>query len=230
MADLELAQYRTLIEKMPIMDQASASKVETWRHYKSQQLSVMLNDFAESDGTTVSVSRRDVFDMARHGITPHFVYATYIWGYPNGNRGRYRQVFEHMGKILARLRGIPSSIDQGDWNRTYRELAKGIGGLNVSTWTKLLYFLRIQIGGRRALILDGKLIAVFRRRVFCEFESLAGISYDSGPRRYIDYLQNMYDAAETLNVDPAKLEMFLFTFGNALKNHTADCAEVLSAR
>ena len=218
MASLTLIRYRELIQSMPVMDQASVSKVATWRDHKNEVLDAVLKQFAEPTGAAVSVSRRDIFRLARGGPTPPFLYATYMWGYANGNRGQYREVFGQIDRILMHLGRAPAKIDEVDWLSEYEELTHGITGVNLSTWTKFLHFLRIDVGGWPALILDGKIIDVFRRAVFCEFSALARVSYNNGPRRYVDYLRSMYGVAAKLGVDADKLEMFLFTFGNALKN------------
>jgi hypothetical protein len=218
MACLHLAQYRESIRSMPIMDQASVSKLTTWSGCRNTDLDAVFKRFAEAGGMTVSISRRDIFRLASARLTSQFLYATYIWGYPNGNRGRYKEVFEQVDEILRHLSRVPGRINEADWCSVYRELTRGISGVNVSTWTKLLHFLRIRIGRWPALILDRKIVDVFTRCAFCEFSELAGISYANGPRHYVDYLRSMYDAAAKLEVDADKLEMFLFMFGNGLKN------------
>ena len=202
---------------MPVMDRACDSKRSTWAQFAKQdrKLAVVLNKFCINDKRIV-ISRGDLFKLARQGVSQEFVYATYIWGYPNGNRGRYRKVFNQVDKIHDVLQKLPTQITtDDDWLREYKNL-KAIDEMGMSTWTKLLYFLRIRIGGVQALILDRKVVGVMQRRVFRDFTMLAKIKPNS-PEPYPSYLRVMHDTAEELKVDEDKLEMFLFTFGNSLK-------------
>ena len=177
-----IRKYKELIRNMPVMDRACYSKRSTWDKFAEQdgKLALVLNKFSINDKRIV-ISRRDLFKLARQGVSQEFVYATYIWGYPNGNRGRYRKVFNQVYKILEVLQKLPTQITEDDWLREYKNL-KAIDEMGMSTWTKLLYFLRIQIGGVQALILDGKVVGVMQRRVFRDFTMLAKITPNS-PKR-----------------------------------------------
>jgi len=216
-----IRKYKELISNMPVMDRACDSKRSTWDQFAKQdrKLAKVLKDFRNNDKRIV-ISRGDLFKLARQGVSKEFVYATYIWGYPNGNRGRYRKVFNQVYKILEVFKKLPTQITEDEWLREYKNL-RAIDEMGMSTWTKLLYFLRIRIGGVKALILDGKVVEVMQRRVFRDFTMLAKITYGNAPKRYPYYLRVMYDTAEELKVAEDKLEMFLFTFGNSLKKTTA---------
>lgn len=164
------------------------------------------------------ICREDLFDLGRNEPSPRFLYATYIWGYPNGGRGHFASIIENREDILDLLRAIRRNAAEPDWPAICRTVAD-IPAMGISTFTKLLYFMRVSIDGKPALILDSKIIEVFRRRVFpAEFGHLAGIRYDSAMRTYPEYLSTMADKARTLRVSPDQLEMFLFAFGGSLKN------------
>lgn len=214
---MDINRYRNLIANIPVMDHTSVSKRENWDHEECRGYCKELIDFADCDGLTISISRKELLLLARGGTTRRFLFATYLWGYPSGNRGRYRQVFHGADTILERLEGLPRKIGEGNWLSEYGRLQNGTEGMGISTWTKLLYFLRIEIAKRPALILDGQIISTFGRRVFDGFETLAMMTYENAPRHYPNYLKKMHEVAKELKVDADQLEMFLYIFGNSLK-------------
>ena len=58
---------------------------------------------------------------------------------------------------------------------------------------------------------------VFNNNIFEELSQLNGLRADNARKKYLDYLKVMHQTALQMNVAPAQLEMFLFTFGNNLK-------------
>ncbi len=213
-----IRKYKELISNMPVMDRACYSKRSIWDQFAKQdrKLAEFLEGFRNNDERIV-ISRRDLFRLAREkGISAQFIYATIIWGYPGGVRGGYfSQIINNTNAIIRNLQEFPENIAETNWLASYKTLNE-IPGLGMSTWTKLLYFLRIRIGGVQALILDRKVVGVMQRRVFRDFTMLAKIKPNS-PEPYPSYLRVMYDTAKKLKVAEDKLEMFLFTFGNSLK-------------
>lgn len=114
---------------------------------------------------------------------------------------------------------MPGEIDMEGW-LNYSQWVNSIDGLGISTCTKFLYFKGLSINGWRALILDSKLMTVFQRQVFRDFENLHRIK--SNPfKHYPEYLCTMDKVSRELSVAPDKLEMFLFTFGSGLKSYSA---------
>jgi hypothetical protein len=212
-----LREFRSTIRHMPLLQQACVSKRETWRNIKDpdREFQRLIEPF--TGGEYVMISRKDLFGLGSRGPSVGFLYATYIWGYPNGGRGRFASVVANKARILRVLRSVQENVDAMEWSATCNAV-KGILGLGVSTFTKLLYFLRVKIAHRPALILDSKVIEVLKRKVFPELASLAEIRYDSAMREYPQYLRTMADEAGKLDVRPDKLEMFLFSFGNSLKS------------
>jgi len=90
-------------------------------------------------------------------------------------------------------------------------------GLGLSTYSKLMYFRDFKFDGIPALILDERLIRVFKNRVFQEFEMLSRISQHNAGKMYHIYLQVMFELSERYKVDGEQVEQFLFIFGNHLK-------------
>jgi hypothetical protein len=215
MVSRKLNKYQVLINNMPVREQACDSKIETWKKFaKNSTFVEVLRDFGIDDERIV-ISRGDLFNLAKQGISQKFIYATYIWGFPNGGRGRFAKIIRKICDIEKCLGDMPGKIDRENW-LNYSKWVKSIDGLGIATYTKLLYFKRVYINGWRALILDSKLITVFERQVFSDFENLCEIK--SNPfNGYFEYLRTMNEISRELSVTPDKLEMFLFTFGNSIK-------------
>ena len=68
--------------------------------------------------------------------------------------------------------------------------------------------------------MDRKIIDIIRNEIFEDFTELknAKIYYDNASKHYLKYLELMNTIAKELKVKPDQLEMFLFMFGNHLKN------------
>lgn len=213
-----LREFQDTIRHMPLMQQACISKRTTWERFAphNRELRQILN--GPGNDENAMICREELFELGRNGPSAKFLYATYIWGYPNGGRGRCARIIEHKRRILRLLQTIHGNAAQMDWPAIC-SVVTGIPGLGVSTFTKLLYFMRITVCGKPALILDNKIIEVFKRGVFPEeFGHLAGVRYDNAMQNYPEYLSAMAEEAEELDVEPGKLEMFLFAFGGSLKN------------
>ena len=131
-------------------------------------------------------------------------------------RGRHFQALfqsiDDIEKILISSR----ETDIKNWGEHYRLIGR-VEGLGLSTYTKFLYFMRSTINGLPALILDLRLIEVFRKEVFRECSDLKTIRYDNAPNLYPKYLEMTDCIAKKYQVDSGKLEMFLFEFGANLK-------------
>jgi len=212
---MRLREFVPLINALPVAHQAFRSKRNTWtRFYGNQRIGPTIrNIFGEEE--YVLLSRDDVFAYAAADDLDQFVMATIIWGYPRGMRGNHvRNLSQRLDELLACLRQAKSD-GINDWVKHF--FAIDIDGLGLSTYTKLLYFLRVQVVGLPALILDDRLIKVARREVFSELLPLTSIASHNASEKYPDYLTCMHTVAKDLSVDPAALELFLFVFGSNLK-------------
>ena len=212
-----MERFRDLIANMPIREQAFTSKRETWEKYISELPGIedLIGEiFGHSK--SVEISRHDLFTFGQGSKVKLFVFATVLWGYPAGMRGRHFQsIFQnmdHLEKILISNR--ETNIE--NWGEHYRFIDQ-VEGLGLSTYTKFLYFIRATINGLPALILDQRLIDVFRKGIFRECRDLKTISYESAPYLYPKYLKMMDCIANKYHIDSGKLEMFLFEFGGNLK-------------
>ena len=133
-----------------------------------------------------------------------------LWGYPSGVRGA-----RHV-EWLARLPEIAAAAAQpaADWPDYYQRL-HGIGGLGISTVTKLACFFGQRFGTDRldALILDQRIIAVLEAGRWAELLPLRDIDYTSAVRSYPAYLKCLHDLASQTGTTGEQWEFFLFTLG-----------------
>lgn len=200
---------------MPVQYQSFSSKRATWRKWERRKhMEPALGTvFAGKD--SVRISRNDLFSYARGSDLSPFIMATIIWGYTRGMRGHnLRNMARRFPELVTQLtevrrRGIT------DWARHFA--AMDIGGVGLSTYTKFLYFLRVSVEGRAALILDARLIEVCRRQYFDELDNLQGLTAYNAMQRYPQYLARLQSSANELKVSVDALEMFLFEFGLNLK-------------
>jgi hypothetical protein len=134
---------------------------------------------------------------------------TLLWGYAAGMRGN------HASNISANLTALTSLLGEArlgvlNW-REHFEKVGAIPGVGLSTYTKFLNFLSVSISGRKALILDERIIDVAKSRAFEEFTG----SFTA--LRYPTYLERMHSIADTLKVEAENLEFFLYEFGLNLR-------------
>jgi thermostable 8-oxoguanine DNA glycosylase len=103
-----------------------------------------------------------------------------------------------------------------NWLSHY-DRVKPIKGVALSTYTKFLHFLSVEVENHAAVILDQRIIDVVRKKVFDELAPLTGLSYDNAPRNYLRYLECLENVAQQLSVSKENIEFFLFEFGLHLK-------------
>jgi hypothetical protein len=157
-------------------------------------------------------------DWLRHAVVSDEMraLAVLLWGYPTGARGnRHLHWLAHLPDI-ARAAAAPIL----DW-QVYRAGFTGIGGLGISTISKLACFF-----GRRfvapcasatvpGLILDSRILAVLAADRWAELHSLANLTYLNAPVRYLEYLRCLHDFAVQWEVSPEQVEFFLFAHGDS---------------
>jgi hypothetical protein len=103
-----------------------------------------------------------------------------------------------------------------NWKENWKEIEL-VKGLGISTYTKFLNFLNVEIENNNALILDSRIIQALNMKIFAEL-TISEINYNSAHRHYTEYLKLINLQAKNLNVEAKKIEMFLFIFGSNLKN------------
>ncbi len=224
-----LKKYKKLIDEMPLLEHSSTSEKRIWEEKEGKKgcKDIVESLFGKKE-KCITNSREDVFHYAEQAkkdktdkAWKKFICATLVWGWPTGSRGRIKSmVNENIKRLIEHLNSIPQHIQIGHWQNTYRKI-KDIKGLGPSTYTKFLYFLKVSIDKHRALILDNKLIEVFRRGVFRDFKELKKISRDNAMKKYYTtYLERMHKVGKELKLGTRgaeKLERFLYLFGSEIK-------------
>lgn len=215
---MRLSEFKSLIANMPVTHQAFASKRATWAPHidkNNEAGKALCSIFRNSD--EVTLSRSDLRSLASKPNMAEFVMATIIWGYPRGMRGNHvENLIGHLD-TLTQLLVTAKTHPITDWNLHYANV-RPVNGIGLSTYTKFLSFLSIQVNGHGALILDDRIIRVANQEVFEDMRSLRNLSYQNAARYYPDYLQRMDTIAAELSVTSEQLEFFLFEFGLNLKS------------
>ncbi len=211
-----MKRFNSLIQSMPIDEQAFISKRSTWAQYfdhYGEVSNILQHIFKDKD--TVQISRADLFSLSRKDDLGYFIIMTIIWGYPRGMRGNHfikiALQFQQLEKILLEAReGIE------DWLKHFENIRK-IEGLGLSTYSKFLYFLRVRVEGFPALILDKRIIDTLQNKLFFELSSIGNISTYNAISKYPLYLKTIDDLSLLMETESGKIEMFLFEFGLNLK-------------
>lgn len=209
---LRLSDFTALIADMPTHLQSFTSKRETknWGSILNRQDragDAMRHIFEGQD--SVDVSRGELREFARQESLDCFVMATLLWGYPDGMRGKNAANISASFDALVDLLGIARN-GITNWAGHFPHVDE-IRGVGLSTYTKFLCFLSVDVVGHTALILDQRIIVVAARRIFEEFQG------NFSSRTYPDYLQLMHGIAHDLEVPAENLEFFLYEFGLNLK-------------
>ena len=158
---------------------------------------------------TVRISRQWLHDAPQVSVTTRCL-AILLWGYPSGARGDL-----HRG-WLANLPQIAAAASQPGlaWADYYMQL-HAIGGLGISTISKLACFFRQSFAGSPALVLDLRIMRVIAAGRWVELGPLHGLAYANAHVRYVDYLATMGAIAAAGNISAEQIEFFLFALGEA---------------
>ena len=133
-----------------------------------------------------------------------------LWGYPTGARGNlHRGWLANLPQIAAAARSPGLT-----WPGYYAQLA-AIGGLGISTISKLACFFGHQFGGHPALGLDKRILRVLASGRWVELKALQGLTYLNAPVRYLDYLTTLDTVAGVGGMTAGQLEFFLFALGES---------------
>jgi hypothetical protein len=214
---MQLAQFQGLITNMPVPYQAFTSKRKTWgKPHKCRAAADRALQAIFAGQEEVSVSRQDLTVLAQERDLAPFVMATVAWGFSGGMRGKHFSNLARQVPVLTSL--LQRARDEGikQWDDHFKRV-RGIKGVGLSTYTKLLHFLKVRVQGYSALILDNRIIRIASKAIFDELAPLEGMSPYNAANRYPRYLACMHGLAESFGVSAASLEFFLFEFGLNLK-------------
>lgn len=216
---MKIHDFSKLIEHLP-------TEVNSFRIYKKNwkvesQKEIVENIFNDKD--FIQISRQEIRSEINN--IDFFIIKTLMWGYPTKGRGNNiesllnNESFEKLVKLLLKYKSVDSI--------TFDELVNDfkinkIKGLGISTLSKFLYFLELDIENNPCLILDDKLIDIINNSNFEEINNLKGITREYSLKlnplklNYLDFLKSLNLISKKLNVKAEKVEMFLFFFGKNL--------------
>jgi hypothetical protein len=214
---MEIQNYALLISNLPVMQQCFTTKRATWQNAENEfEWLKQMNDNLFGTNSSMTISRQDIFETAN---TREKIIKTIYWGYTSGMRGNnFIKILDSIDIIESELLSL-SSVANHDSN-DFQAMAtkfKNVSGLGLSTYSKLLYFFNISYNGNPCLILDQRLIDVFARDLFLDFQNLRAIRYYRAESMYLEFLSVLASVSARINTDGEKIELFLFTFGNNLK-------------
>lgn len=217
MTPMNIDSYKILISNLPVRQQSFKTKRTTWLNAeKDINWLKKLNDNLFGDKPTLTINRQDIFDTTDLRET---IIKTIYWGYTGGMRGNH---FVNMLKDIDLIENSFKKLKQTDNPNTddLNELTttfKGVTGVGLSTYSKVLYFLNLTFNDNPCLILDQRLINVFASKTYSEFQQLSGIRYDNAEKKYLDFLRLTNEVSKKLETKGENVEQFLFIFGNNLK-------------
>jgi hypothetical protein len=202
----KLNNFRDFIASIPIGRHSEEVKSDFWHSdfHAAQQSQVHTNIF--SSNPTARISREKILATSNG---PEKCALVLLWGYTTGMRGNQHR------KFLKNLKSISEvcSFNPKSWEDFYKDL-KQLGGLGISTITKLAYFHGLKFNNNPALILDQRIINILAKEHWEELKNLSHIKYSNADRKYVEYLEKMKLIASNLKIDEAQLEFFLFGMGN----------------
>jgi len=216
---MKLDNYKQLIKNLPVRQQCFTiiRKNKKWQHAENNfHWFKDCNDNYFQNGE-LEISRQDLFNISNS--TREKILKTIFWGYPNGMHAHDN--FAGILSNIDRLEGIfielqnSNHLTRDDLNKTQAEF-KSISGLGLSTYSKLLYFFEIKINNIPCLIVDNRILDVFKSNTYKDFTSLLDIK-GNPEKRYFDFINVLDDVAKRLETRGENIEQFLFLFGSKLK-------------
>ena len=168
------------------------------------------------DRETLNISRENIFDSTN--TIRDVILKTIYWGYTGGMRGNH---FVNIMTNIQTLEMIFSDLKSNKnlTNYDFPSLAKKFGkvpGIGLSTYSKILYFLDLKFNSNPCLILDKRLIDIFSRQIFVDYQALGTINEYNAERWYLEYLNITNKLSYDLQTKGENIEQFLFIFGNNL--------------
>jgi hypothetical protein len=215
---MNIGDFQILIKNLPVRKQSGRTSREIWRPFEeSYPWLETLNNNIFQGLSIVTLSREDVFNSA--GNIREFIIKTILWGYLRGMRGNYfNDILNNIELIESYLFQLSQkkNLSNLEFNDAVKFFAE-IRGLGLSTYSKLLYFLKIKICDYPALILDFRIIVIFERQTFNEFSQFRSIRRHNARVYYIDYLRVSYQLAQNLDTYSENIEQFIYIFGDSIK-------------
>ena len=218
---MNIENYNQLISNLPVREQCFSTQRSTWSKAEDQiKWLKELNDKLFAGNPSLTISRQDIFETIE---TREIIIKTIYWGYPRGMWGNhFVNILKNIDLIESTLSDLKNnsnltSNDFSELSKTFADVRR-FRGLGLSTYSKLLYFLKLKFENAPCLILDQRLINVFNSNSYVDFEKLNKIRYGKkAEEMYIEFLLITRNISERLKTNGENIELFLFTFGKNLK-------------
>lgn len=204
MPSLQTKPFPALIRSLPVEQHAVRVKAAIWERRFEQ--GGLTDEFAAIFGDHAQISLlREAIRRRRCGRRKCL--EILLWGYPTGMRAaRHQDYLGNLDKIVERAQA------KRTWTDYYGSLHQ-LQQLGISTISKIAYFHRQVFDGRKALILDSRVMQSVG--FWSEFNCLRRLTYQNAHLRYEKYLQVMDEVAGILGGKPDQLEFFLYGMGRA---------------
>ena len=199
-----MSKYSRLIKLIPVYNQSTTIKKEAWEKF-SYDKAIKKAIFGNNDN--VELSRADVFSEVD---TAKKIVMVLMWGYPTGGRGNN---IESILKRIDSLCELLSSVYKKDLTKAQVDCLiskfKGIHGLGISTWSKLLYFFNVSVDSKKCQIYDLKIVDSLNKK---QFNEIGTHRWRQNIDHYHQYIGLMDKLAKSMKVCPEQVELFLFYY------------------
>ena len=198
-----------LIRSIPVSEHSVEVEAAFWLPFCEAAGRLAEHHALFAGQATIRISRQWLHHAPNVAPTTRCL-AILMWGYPSGARGDlHRGWLEKLPQIAAAA-GQPGLA----WADYYAQL-HAIGGLGISTISKLACFFGQMFSRRPALVLDQRILRVVDGGRWVELGRLHGLAYANAHHRYEDYLITMAAIAQAGGMTAEQLEFFLFALGES---------------
>ncbi|MFZ6024574.1 MAG: hypothetical protein ACOYVG_08995 [Bacteroidota bacterium] len=214
---MTLAGYTDLIKHLPFEDQAFATQKATWAPFRNRiQFSKFYNTCFSNDDA-ITLSRGEILRMAQSDCDKA-VLSVILWGYPRGYT-RANNAAKSFPLFLKQAEPLTNWLQEHKDVRIeeLEAMLKSCKGVGLSTLSKLLYFFNAKLDGNPCLIMDARIVDVLSRGLFSELNELSTVREHNKVKHYSNYLKVCSELSKNNKYKPDQLELFLFMFGNNLK-------------
>jgi hypothetical protein len=200
---------RDLIRALPVAEHSVEVDADFWHPVCKDAGRLTEHDALFAGQRSIRISRRWLHGAPTVPAIAKSL-AILLWGYPSGARGDlHRGWLENLPQITA------AASETGlAWPDYFGRLT-ALGGLGISTITKLACFWQQRFLGHEALVLDQRILRVIAARRWAELGTLQHLTYLNAHRHYAEYLATMTGVAVAGGMTAEQLEFFLFALGES---------------
>jgi hypothetical protein len=218
---MRIVDFSECIKNLPVRSQSfiTSRDYEKWIYVENILPWYRdLNDEIFEHEISVCISRQELISNLNIGVEK--LLKIFYWGYPKGFQGMSNnlELIRSLSVIGEKIKELKQSnnLTTNDFF-DFHEWTTNIRGLGISTYSKFLYFNEIKFNNKPSIILDSRLMNVFKNNVFEEYASLNIIRPYNAHKYFIKYIELTNQLAIDMDTSEENIEQFLFIFGNNLK-------------